>query len=96
MDTPRVGDSSSDDLLIDACLAGDEQAWATLIKKYRPLILSIPRRYGATAHDAADIFQVVCVELFTSLPRLRHIASVRAWLVTVTSHEAARWKARQI
>ena len=82
----------SDSLLIEACRAGDERAWAVLVNKYRPLILSVPRRYGATPEDAADVFQTVCIELVRALPRLRKAESVRSWLMTVASHEASRWK----
>jgi RNA polymerase sigma factor (sigma-70 family) len=84
--------SWSDALLIEACRAGDERAWAALLNKYRPLVLSVPRRYGASAADAADVFQRVCIELFRALPRLRKAESVRSWLMTVASHEACRWK----
>jgi RNA polymerase sigma factor (sigma-70 family) len=82
----------SDGLLIDACRAGDERAWTVLVNKYRPLILSVPRRYGATPEDAADVFQTVCIELFRALPRLRKAESVKSWLMRVASHEASRWK----
>ena len=92
----RVPTSSwSDALLIEACRAGDEWAWTALVNKYRPLMLSIPRRYGASAEDAADVFQSVCLELFRALPRLRKADSVRSWLMTVASHEAYRWKRQQ-
>jgi RNA polymerase sigma factor (sigma-70 family) len=84
--------SWSDGLLIEACRAGDERAWSALVNKYRPLMLSIPRRYGASAEDAADVLQSVCIELFRALPRLRKAESVRSWLMTVASHEAFRWK----
>jgi RNA polymerase sigma factor (sigma-70 family) len=82
----------ADSLLIDACRAGDERAWTALVNKYRPLVLSVPRRYGATPEDAADVFQTVCIELFRALPRLRNAESVRSWLMKVASHEASRWK----
>jgi len=68
-------------------LGGDEQAWAALI--------SIPLRYKATQEDAADIFQAVCLELFSQLPRLRKIESLRSWLITVTNHKCYHWKTRQ-
>jgi RNA polymerase sigma factor (sigma-70 family) len=92
----RVPTSSwSDALLIEACRAGDEGAWTALVNKYRPLMLSIPRRYGASAEDAADVLQSVCIELLRALPRLRDAGSVRAWIATVASHEACRWKRQQ-
>jgi RNA polymerase sigma factor (sigma-70 family) len=82
----------SDSRLIRACLSGNEQAWAALIDKYKNLIYSIPVKYGASPQDAADIFQSVCLELFSELPRLRKTAAFRSWLMTVTAHRALHWK----
>jgi len=82
----------SDARLIRACLKGDDRAWSALIDKYKNLIYSIPRRYGASREDAADIFQAVCLELFNELPRLRKRSAFRSWLITVTAHQAYQWK----
>jgi RNA polymerase sigma factor (sigma-70 family) len=82
----------SDARLVGACLDGNEQAWATLITKYKNLIYSIPLKYGAPPQDAADIFQSVCLELFSELPRLRRAEAVRSWIIKVTSHQSYHWK----
>jgi RNA polymerase sigma factor (sigma-70 family) len=82
----------SDGRLIRACLRGNEQAWSALIDKYKNLVYSIPMKYGATPEDAADIFQSVCLELFSELPRLRKTAAFRSWLLTVTAHQSFHWK----
>lgn len=84
----------SDQQLVRACLDGDEEAWATLIEKYKVLIYSIPSRYGARPEDCADIFQMVCLNLFTELPRLRRHGALRPWLISVTAHASLRWKRR--
>ena len=81
-----------DERLIKACLNGDERAWSALIAKYKNLIFSIPLKYGAGPDDAADIFQAVCMEVFTELPRLRDLGAFRSWLITVTAHQAFHWK----
>lgn len=86
---------ASDAQLVKACLAGDQEAWATLIDKYKRLIYSIPVKYRATPDDAADIFQAVCLELFSELPRLRKTESLRSWLITVTTHKCFHWKQKQ-
>ena len=89
----RVPDATwKDDRLVRACLNGDERAWSALIQKYKNLIFSIPVKYGAGQEDAADIFQSVCMELFTELPRLRDPGAFRSWLITVTAHQAFHWK----
>ena len=82
----------SDTRLVRACLRGNEQAWATLIAKYKNLIYSIPLKYGAPPQDAADIFQSVCLELFSELPRLRSAEAVRGWIIKVASHQSYHWK----
>jgi RNA polymerase sigma factor (sigma-70 family) len=82
----------SDARLIRACLSGNEHAWTTLIAKYKNLIYSIPMKYGASPEDAADIFQAVCLELFSELGRLRKPDSLRSWLITVAAHQSFHWK----
>jgi len=77
----------SDDRLVRACLDGNDQAWAALIEKYKNLIYSVPLKYGASQSDAADVFQSVCLKLFSELPRLRQSAALRGWLLAVTTHE---------
>lgn len=82
----------SDERLVRACLDGDEQAWSALIDKYKNLIYSIPIKYGADREDAGDIFQSVCLELFSQLPNLRKPGALRGWLITITAHQAFHWK----
>ncbi len=85
----------SDERLVAECLKGNEHAWAALIDKYKNLIFSIPIKYGATRDDAADLFQAVCLELFSELAKLRKAGSIRSWLITVTTHKSYHWKKRQ-
>lgn len=87
--------ATSDERLVAECLAGNEQAWSVLIDKYKRLIYSIPAKYQASPEDAADIFQAVCLELFSELPRLRKAESLRAWLITVATHKCLHWKRKQ-
>ena len=85
----------SDQRLVHACLRGDQEAWSQLIDKYKRLIYSIPLKYHAPPEDTADIFQAVCIELLTELPRLRRAESLPKWLVTVTNRACLRWKQRR-
>jgi RNA polymerase sigma factor (sigma-70 family) len=87
--------SWDDERLVEACLKGDERAWASLIHKYKNLIYSIPMKYGASREDAADIFQGVCLELFAELSNLRKIGALRSWLITVAAHKSFHWKRKQ-
>jgi RNA polymerase sigma factor (sigma-70 family) len=91
--TPEPGWSNT--RLVAQCLAGDERAWNALLERYKNLIYAIPLRYGAPSHDAADIFQSVCLDLFNELPRLRDAEALQGWLIRVTTHKCYHWKRRQ-
>lgn len=89
---PAAISAAGDARLLQECLNGSEEAWAALIDKYKRLIYSIPLKYHASQEDAADIFQAVCLELFSELPRLRKTESLRFWLITVTTRQCVHWK----
>ena len=89
---PRPHTGWSDERLVRVCLKGDDDAWAALVDKYKRLIYSIAVRYGAPREDCADIFQFVCLELFSRLSELRTAAALRGWIITVTAHQSFRWK----
>ena len=84
---------SSDERLVALCLKGDQQAWADLVDKYKNLIYSIPIKLGMY-DDAADIFQSVCVDLLSDLPRLREPKALPKWLMQVCYHKCLEHRAR--
>jgi RNA polymerase sigma factor (sigma-70 family) len=73
------------------CVAGNEEAWAALLDKYKNLIFSIPVRQGIPREDAADVFQRVCLLLMAELPQLREAKALPMWLIRVTSRECLKW-----
>lgn len=87
-----AAEALSDERLVRGCLEGKQEAWASLIQKYKRLIYSIPFRYGATPDDAHDIFQAVCIELLSDLASVRKVESLRSWIISVTVHKSYRWK----
>jgi RNA polymerase sigma factor (sigma-70 family) len=81
--------------LVEECRKGNEQAWAALIDRYKNLIFSIPIKYGFSRDDAAEIFQQVCVELFSQLGQLRNPQGLAKWLMQVTAHRCFHWRRQQ-
>ena len=77
-----------------ACLAGDAAAWQRLLARYQSVIWLIPRRFGLSDDDAAEIFQTVCLALFRGLPRLKQAAGLTRWVLT-TTHRQSRDLARK-
>ncbi|MGA7291288.1 MAG: sigma-70 family RNA polymerase sigma factor [Terriglobales bacterium] len=95
---PERPSDSSDEQLIARCLKGDQEAWSALIDKYKNLIYSIPIKLGMY-QDAADIFQSVCVDLLSELPRLREHRALPKWLMQTCYHKclaAQRFSARLV
>ncbi|HKE27304.1 MAG TPA: sigma-70 family RNA polymerase sigma factor [Bryobacteraceae bacterium] len=84
-----------DPRLVEECLAGNEQAWAALIDRYKKLIYSVPVRWGFSQTDAGDIFQSVVAELLSHLADLREPQALAAWLLQVASHKCRRLKHQQ-
>ena len=84
-----------DTKLVKQCLSGSEEAWSSLIDKYKALIYSIPVKYGLPPHEAAEVFQATCVELLTGLPGLREPRALPKWLMQVAHHQCYRWKRQQ-
>lgn len=82
----------TDTRLVKECLRGSEAAWSALIDKYKKLIFSIPIKYGFSPDDATDIFQAVCVELLSELPKLRKAKALPKWIMQVAAHKCFHHK----
>jgi RNA polymerase sigma factor (sigma-70 family) len=85
-----------DTRLVRECIQGSEEAWSALIDKYKNLIFSIPIKYGFSPDDATDVFQGVCLDLLTELPRLREPKALPKWLMQVTAHKCFHRKRLQL
>jgi RNA polymerase sigma factor (sigma-70 family) len=83
----------TDQQLLQACRAGDEQAWLYLLNKYERLVYSIPLNYGLSHEDAADIVQIVFTAFIQSLNTLHDDSNLGGWLALVTRRHT--WRAIQ-
>lgn len=81
---------ATDNVLIDACLQGEEQAWASLITRYSRLIYSIPIRFGFPQTIADEIFQETCLALLEGLHTLQNQDRLSSWLMTVSRRSCIR------
>src|SRR5437763_17146214 len=74
---------TSDGILANNCLLGDEQAFEGLYKRYRPalfkFIFNILRDYDLSC----DILQQVFLQLYISLPSLKTNKPFKSWLFQV-------------
>lgn len=84
--------SWTDARLVQECLQGSDVAWSALIDRYKNLIFSIPIKYGFSTDDASDIFQSVCVELLSELPKLRKPKALPKWIMQIAAHKCFHHK----
>jgi RNA polymerase sigma factor (sigma-70 family) len=85
----------SDARLVRECVEGSEEAWRALIFKYKNLIFSIPVKYGFSADESTDIFQAVCLDLLSELPKLRKVKALPKWIMQITAHKCFHRKQQQ-
>jgi RNA polymerase sigma factor (sigma-70 family) len=95
MDLARQDSVLSDQSLLAACRAGDEQGWLRLLDKYERLVFSIPLNYGLSREDAADITQNAFTALLQTLPDLRPDSNLGGWLATVARRQSWRLLAQR-
>jgi RNA polymerase sigma factor (sigma-70 family) len=96
--TPALDDARAawpDARLVSECLEGSEEAWRALIFKYKNLIFSIPVKYGFSTDDATDIFQAVCLDMLSELPKLRKVKALPKWIMQITAHKCFHRKQQQ-
>ena len=86
---------TSDSLLVADCLAGEQQAWLQLLRRYKGLIYAVTVRFGFSLDDRHDVFQSVCLEILKSLPSLRSASSLRYWILTITVRQCSALRNRQ-
>jgi RNA polymerase sigma factor (sigma-70 family) len=75
-----------DQRLLAACRKGNQEAWATLVAKYKNLVYSIPIKMGLH-EEAQDIFQAVFLDLLAGLPDIREPQALAKWLIQVCYHK---------
>jgi RNA polymerase sigma factor (sigma-70 family) len=85
----------TDARLVRECVGGSEEAWRALISKYKNLIFSIPVKYGFSPEDSTDIFQAVCLDLLSELPKLRQVKALPKWIMQVTAHKCFHRRKQQ-
>jgi RNA polymerase sigma-70 factor (ECF subfamily) len=80
--TPDAG--PDDASLVRASLQGDQEAFAVLISRHAPSVLSITTRMLGRAADAEDVAQDTFVSAYKALPRFQFESKFSTWLYRIT------------
>ncbi len=82
---------SSDVELIQRILAGDETAFASLIRKYQKQVHAHVLRKIGDFHIAEDITQEIFLEVYQRLETLEELALFPKWLYTIVDRLCIAW-----
>jgi RNA polymerase sigma factor (sigma-70 family) len=89
------GDAAGDPELLDRYAhEHDQAAFATLVRRYGPLVLGVARRQLADRHRAEDVFQATFLALARSATKLGRRPVLANWLYTVALRQARKARAR--
>ena len=78
------------DNLVAACVAGDQQAWHTLVERLSPLVWTIARSHRLSPADCQDVYQLTWMRAVQHLHKLRSPDRLAAWLTTTARRECLR------
>jgi len=94
VDPPGASELTDRQLLERFANQGDDRAFALLVRRHGPLVLSVCRRVLGSFHDAEDAFQATFLVLARKAGSGRWHESVGGWLFPVAFHLALKMKAQ--
>lgn len=81
----REQDGPQLSLLVERAQKGDRAAWDRLVQNFANYVYSVPRRYGLSEDDCADVFQTTFQSLLGSLDRLESPNALPKWLAVTAA-----------
>jgi len=72
-----------DELLLERCSAGDQEAWNALIKRNEQCVFRFAFRLCRNYDDACDIVSQVFVRIYQNLHTFRHEATFSSWVFRI-------------
>jgi RNA polymerase sigma-70 factor, ECF subfamily len=81
--------------LVGRCVAGEDEAWRALHRRYLPKAASFLRCLGVRDHHLEDACQDVFLDVFRHLPRFRGEAQLSTWLYRICVTHARRTRRKK-
>jgi RNA polymerase sigma-70 factor, ECF subfamily len=80
--------ASDDESLVERARAGDEDAFAALVRRYTPMLTRLARMYVPTDALAEDVVQETWVAVLRGLERFEGRSSFKTWLFRILVNRA--------
>ena len=84
----RQDPETSDGVLVQKALAGDQEAFEALLSRYEKALFDVIYFYVGEYHEAHDVLQQVWLQLYLSLATLRPEVQIKPWLFTVARNRS--------
>lgn len=82
----RTVDMQEDVTLVRRTLAGDQQAFAGLVEKYKDSVFNVAYRMLGNPTEAEDVAQETFVRAYTQLHTYKDTHRFSTWLLSIASH----------
>jgi RNA polymerase sigma-70 factor (ECF subfamily) len=79
--------SLPDEQLVEAALAGDDDAFAELTLRYKSRVFGVAARFAGNAAELEDICQEVFVQAYFKLRQYRGDSPFEHWVLRITTHK---------
>jgi RNA polymerase sigma-70 factor (ECF subfamily) len=79
---------ADDQTLVERAREGDEAAFATLVRRYSPMLMRLARMYVPTDALAEDVVQETWVAVLRGLERFEGRSSFKTWLFRILVNRA--------
>ena len=77
--------------LINKILAGDTEAFTTLVRKHQKSVHALAWRKIGDFHSAEEITQEVFLRVYKHLPKLKDPSQFSGWLYVITNRLCNTW-----
>lgn len=74
---------SEDKEIISKVLAGDHQAYALLVNRYKSFVFTLSLRYTKNREDAEEVSQDIFIKAYRALADFRGASKFSTWLYTI-------------
>ena len=82
---------ANDNTLIYRVQAGDEGAFADLMREYYPFVYAIVIRTVGNPHDAEEVVQDTFLNAYRGLTQLEDVVKFKSWLAEIARNCARQW-----
>src|SRR5258707_11788889 len=79
-------DEPTDECLIQSTLAGDDEAFAELVRRHKRKVFGIAARFARNDHELDDICQEIFVKAYQKLKSYRGEAPFEHWVSRIALH----------